>query len=1117
VESIHKLTAGDGYAYLTRQVAALDHTDRGHTGLGDYYTQQGESPGTWLGSALADVDMQVGELVTEDQMAALFAEGLHPNADAIRTRMMTLGSTAAHMQAARAATQLGRPYDILDTAPAFRVEVARRAVAANTAVGVPRDTPLAAAERARIRTDVGRAMFTEQYGRAPGNPRELSSFIARNSRQFTNAVAGYDLTFSPVKSVSALWAIAPQDVADQIVAAHHAAVKDTIGWLEREAIYTRGGHAGVQQLDTTGVLAAAFDHRDSRAGDPDLHTHVAVSNKVRVRNADGTPGRWLALDGRVLFKATVSSSERYNTRLESELHARLGLTFTERSDASAAAAAGRRSVREIVGIPTELAESWSSRRAAIDTRRAALAVQFQADHGRPPTPIEAVKLAQQATLQTRDAKHEPRSEADQRRVWRREAAAVLGGDRAVDDLARAVTVTRTPARRGAVTVGRKQVRDIVTATAAVVREHRSTWQMWHVRAEAERQVRKQAPAGADIDRLVEHVVREVLNPRHAIALTPDDAVTVPDQLRRRDGVSVYEVAGSRLYTSAEVLADEAYVVQAAHQLGGRTVRTEDVDVALLESVANGVTLNPAQAHLVRQMATSGRRVQLAIAPAGSGKTTAMSALTTAWTASGGTVVGLAPSAVAAALLGQETGTHADTLATLTHGLATGTLPGWTQQVNERTLLIVDEAGMASTGDLATVTRFALERGASIRLVGDDRQLASVAAGGVLRDIKAAVGAVTLTELIRFRDQAEGAASLALRTGDTAAIGFYIDRDRVHVGDLATVTDHAYTAWTADRDAGLDAIMLAPTRDLVTGLNVRARDDRLVKLLQDGQDLGRQVALVDGSAASEGDLVITRYNNRQLRVSPTDWVKNGDRWSVATVHDDGRLGVVHTHTGRRITLPRDYVAAHVQLGYATTVHGAQGVTADTSHTVTTGDETRQQLYVALTRGRDGNHLYLVTAMDGDEHSVITPAATHPQTAVNVLEQVLARDESQVSATTARQQLADPHTTLATADARYRDSLGHAAAHIQGPGWVEALENAIDQVVPGITDSPAWPTLRGHLALLAADGHDPVNAFTTALRSREIDTAADVAAVLDWRLDPTHTRSHTPGPLPWLPGL
>ena len=136
--------------------------------------------------------------------------------------------------------------------------------------------------------------------------------------------------------------------------------------------------------------------------------------------------------------------------------------------------------------------------------------------------------------------------------------------------------------------------------------------------------------------------------------------------------------------------------------------------------------------------------------------------------------------------------------------------------------------MASTGDLATVTRFALARGASIRLIGDDRQLASVSAGGVLRDIKSTVGAVTLTELIRFRDQAEGAASLALRTGATAAIGFYVDHDRVHVGDLTSVTDHAYTAWSTDRGAGLDTIMLAPTRDLVTGVNVRARDDRLAQ-------------------------------------------------------------------------------------------------------------------------------------------------------------------------------------------------------------------------------------------------------------------------------------------------
>src|SRR5450756_574 len=223
--SIHKLTAGDGYSYLTRQVAALDATDLGHTGLADYYSQRGESPGTWLGSALADVDLQAGDAVSADQLASLFGEGKHPNADAITRELMNrAGAGSARVEDVAAAIRLGQAFPVMDTAPAFRVEVARRCAQVNALAGAPKDWPLAAAERAQIRTDVGRAMFAEQYGRAPKDPRELSSFIARHSRQATSAVAGFDLTFTPVKSVSALWAIAPREVAEQIRAGHHAAV-----------------------------------------------------------------------------------------------------------------------------------------------------------------------------------------------------------------------------------------------------------------------------------------------------------------------------------------------------------------------------------------------------------------------------------------------------------------------------------------------------------------------------------------------------------------------------------------------------------------------------------------------------------------------------------------------------------------------------------------------------------------------------------------------------------------------------------------------------------------------------------------------------------------------------
>ena len=141
-------------------------------------------------------------------------------------------------------------------------------------------------------------------------------------------------------------------------------------------------------------------------------------------------------------------------------------------------------------------------------------------------------------------------------------------------------------------------------------------------------------------------------------------------------------------------------------------------------------------------------------------------------------------------------------------------------------MLIDEAGMADTLSLDTAVQFIVGRGGSVRLIGDDQQLAAIGAGGVLRDIENSHGAVRLTELHRFNDPAEAAASLALRDGRPEALGFYLDRQRIHVGDLATLTENLFEAWRADRSRGLDSIMLAPTRDLVAELNRRARAHRL---------------------------------------------------------------------------------------------------------------------------------------------------------------------------------------------------------------------------------------------------------------------------------------------------
>jgi ATP-dependent exoDNAse (exonuclease V) alpha subunit len=421
--------------------------------------------------------------------------------------------------------------------------------------------------------------------------------------------------------------------------------------------------------------------------------------------------------------------------------------------------------------------------------------------------------------------------------------------------------------------------------------------------------------------------------------------------------------------------------------------------------ANGTALDPGQASLVQQMCTSGARLQLAIAPVGAGKTTAMRALTLAWREDGGQVIGVAPSAAAAGVLSEQTGIPTDTLAKLTWSLDHGDLPDWAAAVGPSTLIIIDEAGMADTLSLDTAVRFAVDRGASVRLIGDDQQLAAIGAGGVLRDIMNSHSALQLTELHRFTDPAEAHASLTLREGDPSALGFYLDHARVHVGDIATTTEDAFNAWVSDRAVGLDAIMIAPTRELVAELNRRARDHRRV-----GAPAGPEVRLGDGNRAGVGDMIITRANDRRLRLSATDRVKNGDRWMITHIDKHGDLTVRQTRSHLTVRLPSDYVPTSTGLGYATTIHAAQGVSADTMHGLLTGEESRQQLYTMLTRGRHANHLYLQVVGDGDPHSIIRPDTISPRTPTEKLQQILARDEAPVSASTLLRELNDPAARL-----------------------------------------------------------------------------------------------------------
>jgi conjugative relaxase-like TrwC/TraI family protein len=385
--TVHKLTAGDGYTYLTRQVASCDEVRPQGQSLADYYAARGNPPGVWLGEGSTQLGVR-GQQVSEAQMRSLFGAGLHPDAEA----MLAAGATVAQ-------TRLGRAFPSYADLPPY-------------------------AHRVAAKTEE----FTSTHDRPPSEA-ERNQIATKEAHRGRRAVAGFDLVFTPVKSASLLWGLSSPEVRGQVEDAHHAAVGSALAWVELHASYTRTGHGGVAQVDATGLICAAFDHRESRSGDPDLHTHAAIANKVC-----GPDGKWRSLDARGLFALGVAASEHYNTRFEDELSRRLGVRFEDRADGSP----NNRPVREVVGIPRELTRHFSRRRAAIAIRLDELTAEYRDRHGREPNHATSIHLAQQATLETREGKPPGRTLDEQAADWRQQAATVIGAQALEQALTRSI-------------------------------------------------------------------------------------------------------------------------------------------------------------------------------------------------------------------------------------------------------------------------------------------------------------------------------------------------------------------------------------------------------------------------------------------------------------------------------------------------------------------------------------------------------------------------------------------------------------------------------------------------------------------------------------------------------
>ena len=1030
--SIRRVSLGGGYRYLIDSVAAGDGNPEPSKGLAHYYASTGTPPGVFLGAGLADLDGGRG---------------------------VEKGSQVSEEHL-------------------FNMLVALCDPVSGESLG-------------------GRLSV-------PGN---------------SAPVAGFDLTFSPSKSVSTAWALADEDTKAVIADCHRQAIDYVLTYAESHVFHSRSGAGGIVEEDVTGVIATSFTHFTSRADDPQLHDHLVVWNRAR----SVSDGKWRTLDSKAIFKATTTLSELHQGVLSDLLTSALGLGWEAR---------GRRHSTkpryEITGVAESLMAEFSRRSEQIAEHSERLRAEFKAAHGRSATAVEDMKLHAVATIATRPDKTK-HSLAELTECWRERAASHVAEDEQIAWVSSLKDRNDLPLLRRD-DLGEAILADAANAVVTTVAEHHSTYGRQNLLAEAHRMLHGVRFASPDDRVAVAEHIAEIAIAR-SVTLTPPSLHHTPERYVRPDGSSRLHPKSRVVYTTEALLGAEARLLEAAKKLGAPRVSVAVVaEVTEANLPGRDYKLSTDQALAVEKIATSGRVLDVLVGPAGTGKSTAMAGLRAVWEQvhGPGSVIGLAPSAAAAQVLGDELGIETENTAKwltewrripeltarrdrLALNLARHAYPRSPsaarlrarlaeteaaiseRRLKPRQLVMIDESSLAGTFTLDELVSAATTAGSKILLLGDHGQMSSVEAGGAFSLLVKDRGDLVpeLTDVRRFNSEWEKAASVELRAGNTSAIDAYEAHDRVTSGDRESLLDAIYAAWKADVEAGKSSLMIAGDSSTVTELNRRARTGRVAQKTVASEGL----SIADGQRAGVGDEIVTRQNNRLLTTGRS-WVKNGDRFVVAATNPDGSMAVRRVSGGTEVMLPADYVAQHVELGYATTSYRSQGRTVDTTHSLVSPTTTREVLYVAATRGRESNMIYVDTSFDPD------PATGHdgtiaPQSASEVLTGVLANEGADLSA----------HETIERAQRHIEDfsvlateyeTLARAA---QQQRWDDLLDRS--GLEPGrleqVRQSSAYGPLLAALRDAEARGLDVEQTFPGLMAIRPLDNAEDPAAVLRDRVD------------------
>ena len=753
-------------------------------------------------------------------------------------------------------------------------------------------------------------------------------------------VGAYDLTFSLPKSLSAAWALADEPTRREIEAAWSLSVQAVVSYVQDNSVFSRSGAGGKNTEEVPdGATIARFDHYTSRAGDPQLHSHLLVANRVRC--ADGV---WRTLDGRRIYASAKAASMVGGAVLRAEVSRRLGWSWDRIDD---------RLHADVAGSPKELIEAWSSRRRDVAKEAGRRVGDFESRMGREPTAEERLEIWNRAAVASRHSKKLLPLEGDPHVRWQAEAAE-LGIDAAqvVDGFRTARRVERDIYDRPEFVIDGPQLAlegDMLDLLLAVAEDSATSLSDVDLDAAVYAAVNA-GPGCADIDRSGDEVVAAT-------------AKALRDRLEQR----LVRHQG-QWWSPGLVAAEQAVAAWLASPVPVDAGAAERIDLS---------GLGEDQAEAAAGLIGTDKAGSVLIGLAGAGKTTTLASIASA--VGHDRIIAAAPTAVAAGTLGAVLGTTSSTVALIN---ASG------EPIPEGGWVIVDEAGQLCTRDLAALCGKTAAAGARMVLVGDPAQQGSVSAGGMFHAFAAAdlLPVSTLNQLWRFGDPAEAQATAAIHRGLKEGLDYHRDRDRITSGSHADAATAAAEWWEQRRDRS--TIISVPTLDMARQINAEIAERRA-----QAQETAEVVAGTGDGAIRIGDIVATRRNDRHRRANDGLPVRNGDRWTVTAATRSGDLVLEHLERGAEATITAAYGAKHLDLGYAITQTRAQSTTVDASLTLIGASTGRDQLYVGLSRGRAENCLHIVCDQPAADPET-APAHTEPE---QIIDAVFARRHGWATAT------------------------------------------------------------------------------------------------------------------------